>query len=147
MDGSALVCRKVRQTVERHVRDLERAQDPAFAYYFDPDAGSTVCKLFEMVRPSKWPTTMVMGPWMVACTLILYGWKHLSDNTRRFRQAFLMWPRKMGKSAYLSVLCLNALAADGERGAEVYSAALVEEQARRVFDEAVAMRDGTPALR
>jgi phage terminase large subunit-like protein len=148
MSGEELVCRKVRLTVERHVRDLQAATDnPDFPFYFDPKAGSRVCRLFEMVRPSKWPSTMVMAPWMVACTLLLYGWKQKSDRLRRFRQAFLMWPRKMGKSAYLSVGGLHALRYDGERGAEVYSAALVEEQARRVFDEAVAMRDGTPELR
>lgn len=162
MSGEEIVCRKIRLTIERHVADLLRSQsDPDFPFYFDPNAGYKVCKLFEMVLPSKWPTTMVMSPWLITCTLLLYGWKDrkqapvgyaedgtpLFINPRRYRQAFLMWPRKMGKSAYLSVLCLNALVADGERGAEVYSAALVEEQARRVFDEAVAMRDGTPQLR
>jgi phage terminase large subunit-like protein len=147
MSGEELVCRKVRLTVERHVRDLASSDDPKYPFYYKPEMGARVCRLFEKVRPSKWPTNMVMSPWMVTCTLILFGWLQRSDNMRRFRQAFLMWPRKMGKSAYLSVVGLYGLTSDGERGAEVYSAALVEEQARRVFDEAVAMRDGTPALR
>ena len=145
--GEQLVCRKVRLAVERHVRDLAASVDPAYPYYFDPKAGERVCRLFEMVRPSKWPTTMEMAPWMVACTLMLYGWKQREDGLRKYRQAFLMWPRKMGKSAYLSVLGINAMVADDERGAEVYSAALVEDQARRVFDEAAAMVQGTPVLR
>jgi phage terminase large subunit-like protein len=149
VSGKELVCRPVRLTVERHLRDLKRSQeDPNYPFYYEPTGGaSRVCRLFEMVRPSKWPVCMVMAPWMVTCTLILFGWKRKADKLRRFRQAFLMWPRKMGKSAYLSVLLLNALKLDQERGAECYSAALTEEQARRVFDEAVAMRDGTPELR
>lgn len=146
--GEQLVCITVRQAIDRHLRDLERSKtEPDYPFYFDPKPGSRVCKLFESVNPSKWPTKMVMGAWLVCCTLLIYGWKRKSDNMRRFRQVFLMWPRKTGKSAYLSVLSTNALVADDERGAEVYSAALTEEQARRVFDEAVAMRDSTPMLR
>lgn len=148
LDGSQLTCRKFRLTIERHVRDLERsAQDPTYPFRYDPQAGVKVCRLFEAVQPSKWPTKMEMSPWMVAVTLILYGWKYRANGLRRFRQVYLRWPRKTGKSAYLSVLGLNALIADGERGAEVYSAALTEEQARRVFDESVEMRNGTPVLR
>ena len=147
LDGSQLVCKTVRGTIDRHVRDLQRAKtDPAYPYYFDPEPGAKICRLFELIRPSKWPTRMTMAPWMVCCTLILYGWKHKDTHLRRFRQAFLMWPRKSGKSAYLSILCLNAAAADGEMGPEVYSAALTEEQARRVFDESVAMVEMTPQL-
>lgn len=147
LDGTELVCRKVRLAVERHARDLRKAELGSGHYYYDPQAGARVCALFEHVRPSKWPTTMVMQPWMVAATLILYGWKQRADGMRRFRIAYNRWPRKTGKSAYASVLGLYHLTADGERGGEVYSAALVEEQARRVFDESVAMRDGTPTLR
>jgi phage terminase large subunit-like protein len=168
MSGEELVCRKVRATVERHVRDLESSNAPRavgaadndYPFFWDAEPGIRFCRLFENVNPSKWPTKMVMAPWMVACTLILYGWKHkkpvdsaneqgdpIQIYPRRFRRAFLMWPRKMGKSAYLSVGGINALVADGEKGAEVYSAGIVEKQARRVFDEAVAMVDSTPALR
>jgi len=167
LSGDELVCRKVRKVIEKHVRDCKRSVHPGenFPYFFDPKPGSVVCALFELVRPSKWPSRMVMAPWMVCCTLLLFGWKQKAaveipqDDVdgqpvppvliypRRYRQAFLMWPRKMGKSAYLSVIGLFGLLLDGERGAEVYSAALVEEQARRIFDEAVAMRDGTPELR
>lgn len=148
LDGSEVVCRKVRLTVERHVNDLRRSEtEPDYPFYFDPTAGAKVCRMFEGVKPSKWPTKMVMQPWMVTCTLLLYGWKHKDSNLRRFRVAFLDWARKTGKSAYLSVLCNFHLTSDGEHGPEVYSAALVEKQARRVFDEAVAMRDYTPELR
>lgn len=161
LSGEELVCRKVRATVERHARNLERSKtDEAYPYFFDVEPGIRLCRLFESVNPSKWPSKMTMAPWMAACTLMLYGWKHKASveacnqqgepiqiNPRRFRRAFLMWPRKMGKSAYLSVGGINALVADNEKGAEVYSAGITEKQARRVFDEAVAMVDSTPALR
>lgn len=145
--GEEMVCRKVRLAVARHFGDIERSASTDYPYYFDPNGADVLCALFEMVQPSKWPEPMVMGPWQVAHLAVLYGWKQKADGLRRFRIAYNRWPRKTGKSAEASVLCDYHLTLDGERGAEVYSVALVEEQARRVFDEAVAMRDGTPALR
>lgn len=162
MSGEEMVCRLNRLAVERHVKELERSKDPAYPFIFDPSQDAIrFCRLFETVQPSKWPTPMQMAPWQVAHDIILYGWrgrepvtitnpktgKPFTFNPRRFRIAYDRWPRKTGKSARASVQFLYHLKFDRERGAEVYSAALVEEQARRVFDEAVAMRDGTPGLR
>jgi phage terminase large subunit-like protein len=147
MDGTEIVCKTVRLAVERHAKDLEKsAQDPEYPFYFDPAAGARVCKLFGILRPSKWPTPIQLQPWQVCMIMLLYGWKKKADHMRRFRIAFIMLPRKTGKSALVSGFGLYALEADGELGPEVYAAALVEDQARRVFDEAVAMRDGTPEL-
>lgn len=142
--GSVLVCQTVRQTIERHIRDLE--QGAARGLHFDPEAGAKVCKLFGILQPSKWPTPLELQPWQITMLSILYGWKR-ADGMRRFRVAFIMLPRKTGKSSLVSGMGLYALVGDDERGAEVYSLALTEDQARRVFDEAVAMRDGTPLLR
>lgn len=162
LSGEEVVCRAVRLAVERHVNDLKRsAEDPNYEFMYDPTDGVRFCRLFETVKPSKWPTRMVMAPWMVTVSLLLLGWKEKEAkevgenedgtprlrNLRRFRIAYFRWPRKTGKSAFLSVLSLYMEKYDGESGAEVYSVALVEEQARRVFDEAVAMVEGTPELR
>ncbi len=165
MSGEELVCRLNRMAVERHVQDIKRSEsDPSFPYIFDPKQDALrFCRLFETVRPSKWPRPMVMAPWQVAHDYILYGWRQRETveivlpgkedeppfilNPRRFRIAYDRWPRKTGKSARASVQFLYHLKFDRERGAEVYSVALVEKQARRVFDEAAAMRDATPKLR
>ena len=163
MSGEEVVCRLNRLAVERHVRELERSEtDPSYPFIFDPTQDAIrFCRLFETVQPSKWPTPMVMAPWQVAHDMILYGWRNreavtISDpttnkpytlNPRRFRIAYDRWPRKTGKSARSSIQFIYHLKFDRERGAEVYSAALVEEQARRVFDEAVAMVGSTPGLR
>jgi phage terminase large subunit-like protein len=163
MSGEEMVCRLNRLAVERHVQELERSQsDPSYPFIFDPKQDAIrFCRLFETVQPSKWPTPMVMAPWQVAHDVILYGWRNrepitisnpddgepFTFNPRRFRIAYDRWPRKTGKSARASVQFIYHLKFDRERGAEVYSAALVEEQARRVFNEAVAMRDATPGLR
>lgn len=66
---------------------------------------------------------------------------------RRFRSIYLEVPRGNGKSFMLSGGCLYALAADGEEGAEVYSAATTKDQAKIVFDSTRKMAMNTPDLR
>ena len=162
LSGKEMVCRLNRLAVEKHVRELKRSQeDPEYPFIFDPSQDAIrFCRLFETLQPSKWPRPMVMSPWMVAHDVILYGWRKkekveicLPDrepiwiNPRRFRIAYDRWARKTGKSARGSVQVIYHTKYDRERGAEVYTVGLTEDQARRVFDEAVAMVDGTPSLR
>ena len=68
----------------------------------------------------------------------LFGWKR-ADGTRRYRRAYIEVPKKNGKSALFSGLSLYLLAADGEPGAEIYSAAVDRDQASIVFNEAANM--------
>lgn len=144
LDGSTLVCNKVLLTIQRHVKDLETCH--ARGLYFDPAAGARFCQFVEELKPSKWPDKLVLQPWQVTHYFILYGWMK-ADGTRRFLTVFDMWPRKTGKSAMASAQSLYAFTADKELGPEVYAVALTKDQARRVFDECVAMVDGTSALK
>ena len=80
---------------------------------------------------------------MVGC---LFGWQRV-DGLRRFRTAYCAVPRKNGKSTLSAGIGLYLLVADGERGAEVYSAATTRDQARIVFDEAKRMVASSPALK
>jgi phage terminase large subunit-like protein len=75
----------------------------------------------------------------------LFGWKR-ADGTRRYRRAYIEVPKKNGKSALFSGLSLYLLAADGEPGAEVYSAAVDRDQASIVFNEAANMVEVSPQL-
>jgi len=75
----------------------------------------------------------------------LFGWKR-ADGTRRYRLAYVEVPKKNGKSALMSGVCLFLLVGDGEAGAEVYSAAADRKQAGIVFDEAAKMVRKSPLL-
>jgi phage terminase large subunit-like protein len=52
----------------------------------------------------------------------LFGWQR-ADGLRRFRTAYCAVPRKNGKSTLSAGIALYLLVADGEQGAEIYSAA------------------------
>ena len=75
----------------------------------------------------------------------LYGWKR-ADGSRRFRTAFIEIAKKNGKTTFGAALALFALVADGEQGAQVYSAANDREQAAMIYRDMAAMGRASPAL-
>jgi phage terminase large subunit-like protein len=64
-----------------------------------------------------------LEPWQVFIVASIFGWVDPRDRRRRFRVADLFVPRKNAKSTLAAGIGLYMLAADGEFGAEVYSAA------------------------
>lgn len=75
----------------------------------------------------------------------LFGWVR-PDGTRRFRRAFIEIAKKNGKSTLASGIGLYMLCADGEPGAEVYSAASDRDQASIVHGEAMRMAESSTIL-
>jgi phage terminase large subunit-like protein len=69
------------------------------------------------------------------------------DGTRRYRQGYLSFARKSGKTTLAAGLALYHLFADGEPGGEVYAAASSREQASLLFDVAASMVEASPILR
>jgi phage terminase large subunit-like protein len=88
----------------------------------------------------------VLSPWQAFILWVLFGWKRKSDGRRRFRTAFIFVPRKNGKTTWMAGLGLFLLVADGEPGAEIYSAATKRDQAKISWEEAVRMVKASPAL-
>lgn len=74
----------------------------------------------------QWQKDEIIGP--------LFGWKHKKNDLRRYNTAYIEIPRKNGKSNLCAAIALYLLFADGEKGAEVYSAAGDRAQAGIVFD-------------
>lgn len=73
------------------------------------------------------------------------GWKRL-DRTRRFRRAYIEQGKGNGKSPLAGGFGLLGLMADGEAGAEIYSAGATKGQAGILFRDAVKMVDKSPDL-
>ena len=76
----------------------------------------------------------------------LHGWVNTTDDTRRFRVAYIETAKGSGKSPLAAGLGIYALVADGEARAEVYAAATKKDQAMVLFRDAIAMYDHSPAL-
>jgi len=147
IDGTQVACRWIRLMCERHRRDL--ADGGQRGLWFDASAAQHAIDFFRFLRHSKgeWAGLIIqLEPWQQAVTWILLGW-YRADRTRRFRTGYLEVARKNGKSTWLSGIGLYMLIADGEPGAEIYSAATKKDQAKIMHAEATRMVRASPFLR
>lgn len=123
---------------------------PPKGAHFDADSVERVCAALRALRHTKgrWAgSPLELEPWQLEYIIKpIFGWRR-DGGTRAVRTAWVEVPRKNGKSTLAAGLALILLCADGEAGAEVYSAAAGTDQARIVFDEARRMVQRSPRLR
>src|SRR6187399_1929273 len=88
--------------------------------------------------------TFNLRPWQRSIVKRLFTKRR--DGLRQYRTALVMMPRKSGKTELAAALAIYFLLADGETGAEVYSAASDRDQAGLVFGVAAQMVRNDPVL-
>lgn len=123
-------------------------------YYFDPVAADRAVQFFEKrlvhVKGEWAGKPIYLQPWQKEEIIRpLFGWKHAKGELKGYRRFHRLWlelPKKNGKSALASGLGLLLTIYDQEAGAEVYSAAADEKQARIVYGDAVKMLRASKAL-
>lgn len=150
VDGSIPACKSVRQACERQLRDLDRQSDPSFPYRFDDELAGRACRFLENlphVEGALAGQLVTLEGWQCFVVTTVYGWVKKTTGFRRFRRAYIEVPRGNGKSFMLSGLALYGLAADGEEGAQVYSAATSRDQAKVVWNVSKQMLRHRPALK
>ena len=152
MDAEIPACKWTRQAIERQVEDLQREPDDSWPWVWSEDHATRPCEFIELLPhiKGKWARDrllVTLEPWQCFILTTVFGWVHKDTGMRRFREAYIEVPRKNAKSTLSSGLALFMLSADGEHGAEVYSAATTRDQARIVFDDAKAMAERTPDMR
>jgi len=122
---------------ERQARDL--VDGPKRGLHWVPARGWRVVKFFELCHHYKGPLAgkpFKLEKWQIDDVILpLFSWIR-DDGTRRFREAWIEWARKSGKSAFAGVIGLYLTIADMEPGAEVYTLATKKEQAKLVWDDA-----------
>ena len=134
----------VRNACRRHLSDLKR---PDLA--FDIEAGDRALRFFESkLRLSEGQfegRPFRADPSQAFIIGSLFGWKK-PDGMRRFRRAYIEQGKGNGKSPLAGGIGLYGLMADGEAGAEIYSAGATKEQAGVLFRDAVKMVRQSPDL-
>ena len=122
---------------------------------FDPERVDKVLKVFGALRhvSGQWAgQPLKPDPWQVAYILApVFGWvvwdKDAGEYVRIIRKLYVDVPRKNGKSTLLGGLAIYMLAADGEPGAQIVTAATSERQAGFVFNPIKTLADKSPALK
>jgi len=150
--GEIPTCKWTRLAIDRQADDLAREPSEQWPWVFDADRAARICAFLELLPhiKGKWAREgrlLVLDPWQCFIVTTVFGWVHRVTGLRRFREAYIEVPRKNGKSLVSAGIGLYMLSADGEQGAEVYSAATTRDQARIVFDDAKGMAERTPDMR
>jgi len=117
---------------------------------FNADAADTVRDFFRtFLRHSagEWAgQPFELLPWQWERLIKpLFGWQR-PDGSRRYRQAGVWIPKKNGKTTLASGICMYLLVADGEPGAQVFSAANDRNQAGMIYRDCAAMVRQSPDL-
>lgn len=116
---------------------------------FDTARVDHVCEFISNLVhiKGKWAGTPIkLEPFQVFVLANLFGFLDKSTGLRRYREAFILLPRKNGKSLLAAGIALYMTFADGEPGAEGYSGATSLEQANEVFLPAKRMVELAPGL-
>lgn len=151
VDGTIPACELTVLACKRQLDDLQRPIGPDWPWRFDPAAGAKPCAFLSGLShiKGKWARDRMrikLEPWQVFSIMVPFGWVHHETGLRRFTEVYEEEPRKNAKSTKLAGLVLYMLGADDEHGAEVYTGATSEDQARLVFDDARRMALKEPAL-
>jgi phage terminase large subunit-like protein len=145
--GEIVTCEYVKKAVKRHFDDLDHAHERGL--WFDEQAALHAVNFFPFLRHSKgeWAGKPVeLEPWQLFWTAIMFGWKK-ENGYRRFRTCYIEIARKNGKSTWASGFGNYLFYPDGEPGAEVYTVATKEDQARIVWEESKRMIQKSKTLR
>ncbi len=147
VNGRISACLFARQACQRQVGDRSNGVP---GYEFKDDKAHRVCQFIEKLPHikgdlAKKKQLIKLDPWQIFILTTVFGWVD-EDGNRRYKTVYTEIPRKNAKSTLTSGVGLFLLAADGEEGAEVYSAATTRDQARIVWQDAKRMSDRTPGL-
>ena len=137
----------MQQACKRHLDDFKRTDWP---YEFDYEKGERVAEFTCMFHHIKGPlagTNITLEGWQSFLLTCVFGWVFKTTRKRRFRRVYIEVPRGNGKTTISVAPALYMLAADGEGGAEIYSAARVKDQAKIAFGLAQHMARKCPDFR
>lgn len=87
----------------RHLRDLQRADNNEFGFYYDINEVDKILK-FASIAPNvdtSEPTKLM--PWQEFIFAMLFGWRECDTNTKRFTRVVLSVARGQGKSYLMAI--------------------------------------------
>lgn len=142
VSGARAACKWERLACDRHLTDLRDGK-----FHFDVSAAGQAIAFFRELRHYKGAhagQSFALHPAQEFIIGSLYGWKREPGGPRRFRYAYVEVPRKNGKTTLSGGVGIMGLLE--EPGAEVYSVATKEDQAKIGWRDGRAMIKGSPGL-
>ena len=149
LSGKKTAGKYERLACQRFLDDLQNQNTKKLPFHYDKKRAHHICAFGERLTHVKGPKAGQLihwEDWQCFILVNLFGWVD-DKELRRYIKAYIEVARGNGKSTLCSVICLYMLLADGERGADVYSFATKKDQAKIVFNDALAMARGNRDLR
>jgi phage terminase large subunit-like protein len=153
-NGVIVAAKLIRLACARHLRDLEQQAEKGLEW--KPAAAQEVIDFFAEVLclpdeaeegiAADTGKPFVLSPFQQFIVGSLFGW-YTAAGPRRFRIAYVETAKGSGKTPLGAGIMLYMLVADGERGAQVYTAAVTKDQAKLAFTDAENMVQASPHLR
>lgn len=141
--GEIIACKWVRLACERHLRDLDDDR-----FFFDEAEAQRWIDFFpQNLRHYKGECAgqpFHLEPWEEFIIGCIFGWKLADTGKRRFRYAYIEVPRKNGKTTLVAGIGVGGLL--DEPGAEVYTVATKEDQAKLAWRDGVTFIKNSPHL-
>jgi phage terminase large subunit-like protein len=134
----------IRAACQRTLDDAKRPDLIFSASHIDH-----VCEFLEALVHIKgeWAGKPIeLQPFQVWIIASIFGFIRKADGLRKHRSAFILLPRKNGKSLIAAGIALYMTFADGEAGAEGYCGAANLAQANEVFTPARRMAELSPGF-
>jgi phage terminase large subunit-like protein len=153
--GRIVAGRLVRLACARHLHDMAHAARKGLVWRADEAQRGIEFFAEILCLPEETAAEDVVAvdgspfllrPWQAFIVGSLLGWYTVAGY-RRFRDAFIETAKGSGKTPLGAGLMLYLLVADGERGAQVYFAAVGKDQAKLAFADAEKMVVASPYLR
>jgi len=139
VEGRKVACKEIKQMGERFLRDLENP-----AYDFRTKDPEFVIQIIEKTfvhqkgedmegRPLR-GRPFLLEPWQKFIVYNLLGFFHKGTNLRRFKEAFIMIPRKNGKTPFVAALSWGLGILERNSGAEIVIVGNLLKQALQSFN-------------
>lgn len=147
--GEEVVSKKVRRIYKQLVQNI--LHDETLEYEYRSNRANHAIEFIENYckhSKGKWGGhPIVLELWQKAALAAIFGFIHKIDETRQYRELFLVVARKNGKSTLSAGIGLYMMIGDGEPGAEVYAVASKKDQAKIVWSDAKRMVNKSKVLR
>ncbi len=137
--GNKVACKETIQACERFKRDLENP-----AYDFNPKDAEFVIGIIEKTFVHQKGEDMqghplrgrpfLLEPWQKFIVYNLLGFYHKGTILRRYKEAFIMIPRKNGKTPFISALAWGLGLLERRSGAEIVIVGALLKQALQSFN-------------
>lgn len=139
-NGTLTCGREIELAAQRFLKDLER--DDLELHTKEPDF---VCGIIERMMVHKqgealdgtplMNTPLILQPWQVFNVYNIVGFYYKGTNERRYKEAFIVIPRKNGKTMFIAALAFALALLDRKSGAKIYIVAASQKQACESFND------------